>query len=87
MQPANLAFLLDSSSSMSSAEWEILLEFVATVISELPEVGEDTYRIAVAIFSDKGDFATIFDYNDFSFRSVLIVSRFNFHRISSNSKG
>jgi hypothetical protein len=59
---------------MSSAEWEMQLEFVATVISELPEVGEDTYRIAAAIFSDKDDFATIFDYNDFGFRSVLLVS-------------
>jgi hypothetical protein len=58
---------------MSSAEWETQLEFVATVISELPEVGEDTYRIAVVIFSDKDDFATVFDYNDFEFRYVLLV--------------
>jgi hypothetical protein len=83
-QPTNLAFLLDSSSSMSSAEWETQLEFVATVISELPEVGENGHRIAVAIFSDKDDFATVFDYNDFGFRSVLLVSLHfvRFQRIS-----
>jgi hypothetical protein len=58
---------------MSSVEWETQLEFVATVISELPEVGEGTYRIAVTIFSDKDDYDTIFNYNDFGFRSVLLV--------------
>ena len=56
---------------MSSAEWEKQLEFVATVISKLPTTASDDHRVAVAIFSDKGDYTTIFDYNDYDFRSVL----------------
>jgi hypothetical protein len=67
-QPANLAFLLDSSSSMSSAEWETQLKFVAAVIAELPAVGPSSYRIAVAAFSNKDDFTIVFNYSSYDFR-------------------
>jgi hypothetical protein len=55
---------------MSSAQWETQLQFVKAVISQLPAVGEDSYRIAVAVFSDKQDFTSVFDYNDYDFRFV-----------------
>jgi hypothetical protein len=55
---------------MSLPQWETQLKFVKAVISQLPEVGEDAYRIAVAVFSDKNDFSTVFDYKDYGFRSV-----------------
>jgi hypothetical protein len=55
---------------MSSSDWETQLEFVAAVISAIPDVGEDAHRVAVVSFSDKNDFTTVFDYNDFGFQSV-----------------
>jgi hypothetical protein len=38
------------------------------------EVRADAFRVAVAIFSDKNDFAVVFDYDDYDFRLVLLAS-------------
>lgn len=70
---ADVAFVIDSSYSIKSDDWDTLIQFVKDVTAEL-ELGPDGYRVGVVRFSwqgsiqirldDAGDTATLHDALD-----------------------
>eukprot|EP00041_Stephanoeca_diplocostata_P037532 m.1423857 g.1423857 ORF g.1423857 m.1423857 type:complete len:1504 (-) comp25057_c0_seq2:135-4646(-) len=65
----DLAFVIDSSSSVSLTNWGVQLNFVSDFVSQIPSVGPADARVAHVTFATTA--RVDFDYNDFTTASAI----------------